>query len=92
MVGHLWTAWTWVPGFIIGPHWDFDIGWAEVVAVKLGLHLAIKSGQVPGNGSQKSRFLVQSDNMGIVATINKGRSRSHQSNAVIKHVFTELAD
>ncbi len=92
VVEPLWAAWTWAPGFIVGPQWDFDIGWAEAVAVELGLHLAIKSGQVPGNGTQKSRFLVRSDNMGIVATINKGRSRSRQSNTVIKRIFTELAD
>jgi hypothetical protein len=37
VLGHHWAVWSWAPGFMIGPHQCFNIGWAEAVAVELGL-------------------------------------------------------
>ncbi|KAG2121457.1 hypothetical protein DEU56DRAFT_715617, partial [Suillus clintonianus] len=35
----------------------------------------------------KHVFLVRSDNTGIVAVTNKGRSRSNTTNIILKHIF-----
>lgn len=39
-----WAVWRWSPGFRVGPNRAFDIGWAEAVAVELGLRVAIHLG------------------------------------------------
>ena len=36
---------SWAPGFRVGPLLDFDIGWAEAVAVELSLHLRLNFAQ-----------------------------------------------
>src|SRR5882672_3613161 len=41
VLGRHWAVWKWAPGFKVGPRQEFDIGWAEAVAVELGLRLAI---------------------------------------------------
>ncbi|TFY54469.1 hypothetical protein EVJ58_g8845 [Rhodofomes roseus] len=45
VVGECWAVWRWAPGFKVGPGEALDIGWAEAVAVKLGLHMVIARGQ-----------------------------------------------
>lgn len=41
--GH-WAVWCWAPHFKVGPSHAFDIGWAEAVAVELGLRAALHLG------------------------------------------------
>jgi hypothetical protein len=82
IIGSYWAVWKWAPSFKVGPQQDFDIGWAEAVAVELGLWLALSLGIV-GNGKLGGHtLLVQSNNAGIVAVTNKEQSRSHETNKI----------
>jgi hypothetical protein len=89
VVGGRWAVWSYHPGFTVGPGQTHDIGWAEAVAVELGLLIAVQYGAVRGEVAR--RYLVRSDNQGVVAVLNKGRSRSEQTNEVLKRVYTLLA-
>jgi hypothetical protein len=82
-----WAVWRWAPGFKVGPKQEFDIGWAEAVAVELGLRLAISLGFLMCTPVVGHTFLVHSDNSGIVFVTNKGRSRSRETNKILKHVY-----
>jgi hypothetical protein len=85
-VGSFWAVWKWADGISVGPKCRFDIGWAEAVAVELALQVAIvKEVLTPGH------FLVRSDNAGVVAVLNKGQSRSHDTNNVLKSIYMSLA-
>ena len=86
-IGSFWSVWTWAPGLKVGPHQHFDIGWAEAVAVELALRLAIQQ-QLLSSGT----FLVRSDNMGVVGALNKGRSKSHETNTILKQVYLLQAE
>lgn len=86
-IGHYWAVWRWAPGFKVGPKQAFDIGWAEAVAVELGLRIALAYGLLVSSSPARSQFLVRSDNSGIVAVTNKGRSRSTETNRILKHVY-----
>lgn len=44
VIGQSWAVWQWAPGFRVGPRLAFDIGWAEAVAVELGLRMALHLG------------------------------------------------
>jgi len=92
VISNHWSVWQWAPGFRVGPNRQFDIGWAEAVAVELGLRLALHLGIISAATSQGSHFLVRSDNSGIVAVTNKGRSRSPETNAILKHVYQLQAE
>jgi hypothetical protein len=37
VVNGCWAIWKWAPGFRVGAELEHDIGWAEAVAVELGL-------------------------------------------------------
>ena len=86
-LGSHWAVWKWAPGFIVGPRQTHDIGWAEAVAVELGLRLAIDLNLFSIPNRQGCNFLVRSDNAGIVAVTNKGRSRNRETNKILKHVY-----
>jgi hypothetical protein len=86
-LGCHWAVWRWAPGFKVGPRQDFDIGWAEAVAVELGLRLAISLNFLSTHCMAGHTFLVRSDNAGIVFVTNKGRSRSRETNRILKHVY-----
>lgn len=88
--GH-WAVWKYAAGFIVGPNQAFDIGWAEAVAVELALLIALKYGIISSTHSAGTSFLVRSDNQGVVTVINKGRSRSEQTNRVLKQMYRLLA-
>jgi hypothetical protein len=81
-LGEFFVVWKYAPGFQVGPKKAFNIGWAEAVAVELGLRLAIQFQLLQG-----SNILVHSDNSGIVTVVNKGQSRSLETNKVLKHVY-----
>ena len=70
-LGHYWAVWRWAPGFRVGPLLDYDIGWAEAVAVELGLRLGLDLGLLGSADQRGHSFLVRSDNTGIVSVTNK---------------------
>jgi hypothetical protein len=87
IIGSYWAVWKWAPSFKVGPQQDFNLGWAEAVAVELGLYLALSLGIV-GNGKLGGHtLLVWSDNAGIIAVTNKGWSCSCKTNRIFKHVY-----
>jgi hypothetical protein len=88
VIGKYWGVWKWAPGFEVGPKKSFDIGWAEAVAVEMGLRLALRYGLFKSEIQNHSRtFLVRSDNSGVVGVLRKGRSRSRETNKILKHVY-----
>ena len=92
VVGNFWAAWRWADGFSVGPDHSHDIGWAEAVAVELGLHLAIRSNSLTCLPPHTARVLVRSDNAGVTAVVNKGRSRSKLTNDTLQSIYCLLAD
>ncbi|TFY75594.1 hypothetical protein EWM64_g8418 [Hericium alpestre] len=92
VVGGFWGVWQWAPGFRVGPRCPFDIGWAEAVAVELGLLMAVHHGVLAAHSHAASRFLVCSDNSGVVAIVNRGRLRSSTTNDVLKCLYIALVD
>lgn len=91
-VGSFWGVWQWQSGFRVGPGQAFDIGWAEAVAVELGLLMAFHHGLITSRPAHTAHFLVRSDNEGVVAVIKKGRSRSRTTNEVLQRIYLTLAD
>ncbi|VDB90881.1 unnamed protein product [Peniophora sp. CBMAI 1063] len=90
VVGSFWAAWHWADGFTVGPKCNRDIGWAEAVAVELGLRMAVHHGIIGARPTNRSRILVRSDNAGVVAVVNKGRSKSAHTNGVLKDIYRTL--
>lgn len=74
VVGQFWGVWQWSPGFQVGPRHSHDIGWAEAVAVELGLLMLLHHGFLANLTASQSCLLVRSDNSGVVQVLNKGRS------------------
>lgn len=80
--GSQWDSWTLQPG------WDKDghnIGWAEFVAIELGLLFAIH------NGYLDTHFSIKSNNHGVIHAIIGGRSRSPQQNSVLQCITLLLS-
>ena len=78
----MWDAWKFLPG------WDTDgrnIGWAEIIAIELGLLFAIH------NGHSNIHFLIKSDNQGVIHAVEGGRSKSFQQNRVLQRITSLLA-
>ena len=86
-VGHYWAVWKWAPGFKVGPRQVFNIGWAEAVAIEIGLRLVISLHFLSDHCVAGHSFLVRSDNAGVVFVTNKGRSRSRETNKILKHIY-----
>ena len=77
-----WDAWQLRSG------WNKDgrnIGWAEIVAIELGLLLAIH------HGYSDTHFLVRSDNQGVIQAIQGGKSRSPEQNIVLQRITLLLS-
>jgi hypothetical protein len=91
VIGSFWAVWKWAPGFKIGPNHLHDIGWAEAVAVELGLRLAIHLKLFHSSDHSARSFLAHSDNLGVVTVIRKGRSRSRETNLILKQIYRMLA-
>lgn len=92
VVDEFWAVWKWAPGFKVGPKQSHNIGWAEAVAVELGLRTASAVGLLAVRDVHASNILVRSDNEGVVTVVNKGRSRSRTTNEVLKHLYSLCAD
>jgi hypothetical protein len=82
ILGEEWDSWMLKPG------WDKDgrnIGWAEIVAIELGLLFAIH------HGYSDIHFSIKSDNQGVIHAIQGGRSRSPQQNLVLQRITLLLS-
>ena len=90
VIGTSWAGWKWASGFQPASSSRFNIGWAEAVAVELGVLLLIHLGLHQHSSSRQ--FLVRSDNSGVVEIIRKGRCRSKESNNVLKRIYHSLAE
>ncbi|KAE8197106.1 hypothetical protein CF328_g3943 [Tilletia controversa] len=78
VIGERWSAWKWRPG------WQSEsrhIGWAEAVALELGLLAALAC------GASRSLIRFWSDNHGVIGEYKKGRSFGRQANTVLKRVL-----
>jgi hypothetical protein len=61
-----------------------NIGWAEMVAIKLGLLFAVHQ------GFSDVHFVIKSDNQGVVYAIQGRKSRSPEQNVVLQWITTLL--
>jgi hypothetical protein len=57
-----------------------DIGWAEMIAIELGLRLAVAMGY------RNIHFIVKSDNMGVIGALDGGRSRNREQNSALQRI------
>lgn len=83
---------SWGIGIVLGDEWDFwkfqpgwdkdgrNIGWAEIVAIELGLLFAIHK------GFSNTHFIIKSDNQGVIHAIKGGKSRSPGQNSVLQRI------
>lgn len=88
----------WGIGLCVGDHWDHwrlqqgwkcdgrDIGWAEMVAIELGLLALIE------RGYHDVHLRIRSDNKGVVGAMKAGMSRSVQSNRVLQRIVTLMLE
>lgn len=92
-VGGHFAVWKWREGFQpgIGRSDGRDIGWAEAVAVELGLSLLLLLTERGELERRSGPLLLRSDNMGIVHVVGKGRSRSPATNEVLRRLYKALA-
>lgn len=74
-----WLAWEFRPGWQ-GPNNERHIGWGEMVAVELAVRTLVTSGY------SGSRFLIRSDNEGVVGALKKGNSRGHEQNLILRKI------
>ena len=88
---------SWGIGVILDNEWDSwklsrgwdtngrNIGWAEIVAIELGLLFAIHKGYAD------THFLIKSDNQGVIHAIEGGKSRSPEQNIVLQRITLLLS-
>ena len=82
ILGDEWDAWKLQPGWDKGGR---NIGWAEIIAIELGLLFAIH------RGHSDIHFLVKSDNQGVIHAIEGGKSRSSEQNSVLQRITLLLS-
>lgn len=82
----------WGIGIVFNGNWDSwkfnanwrsngrNIGWAEFVAIEIGLIVAIS------NGFSNTHFTIRSDNQGVIHAIKGGKSRSPEQNSVLQRI------
>jgi hypothetical protein len=83
---------SWGIGVVFDGKWDWwrlrsnwrsdarDIGWAEMIAIELGLRTAIAAGHA------NTHFKVLSDNMGVIGALDSGKSRNLQQNRALQRI------
>jgi hypothetical protein len=86
-IGCYWAIWKWALNFKVGPHQEYNIGWAEAVVVELSLHLIFSLDLISSASRCGFTFLVCSDNVGVVSVTNKGWSCSLKTNKILKHIY-----
>jgi hypothetical protein len=77
-----WDSWRFSPGWSTNGR---NIGWAEMVAIELGLLFAIHK------GFSDIHFLIKSDNQGVIHAIEGGKSRSPEQNLVLQRITSLLS-
>lgn len=82
----------WGIGVTIDSEWDHwklrtgwkvdgrDIGWAEMVAVELGLRALVE------RGHKDAHIRMRSDNKGVVGALDAGKSRGVEANRVLQRI------
>jgi hypothetical protein len=78
-----WAAWRSIPGWKSD---ERDIGWLEMVAVELALHVIISS------GLRNVHLIFRSDNSGVVGAFKNGSSRNAPQNSILRHIIHLLHD
>lgn len=79
VVGHFWRL-------LLGWNRDGrDIGWAEMVAIELGLLFYIHQGH------SDIHFIIKSDNQDVIYTIEGGKSWNAEQNSVLQWITALLA-
>jgi hypothetical protein len=88
---------SWGIGVVFDNEWDFwmlrpgwnkngrNIGWAEMVAIELGLLFAVH------RAHSGIHFVVKSDNQGVIHAIEGGKSRSPEQNLVLQRITLLLS-
>jgi hypothetical protein len=88
---------SWGIGIVLGDEWDTwrlqpgwnkngrNIGWAEMVAIELGLRFAVH------RGFSNTHFTIKSDNQGVIHAIEGGKSRSPEQNSVLQRITLLLS-
>lgn len=83
---------SWGIGLTVDGDWDHwqlrdgwksdgrDIGWAEMVAVELGLRVLIE------RGHKNEHIRLRSDNQGVVGALEAGKSRGMQANRILQRI------
>ncbi|GLB43056.1 hypothetical protein LshimejAT787_1205050 [Lyophyllum shimeji] len=78
MLNGRWVAWKLKPGW---KGEGRDNNWAEMVAVELGLHVAVAA------GVHSQTIVMRSDNWGVVRSLLKGKSRHATQREILKKVI-----
>jgi hypothetical protein len=73
-----WRAWKLAPGWNEAS--KREIGWAEMLAIELGLRWAIEE------GIKDTHLIVRSDNMGVIGALKGGKSRNLEQNRVLQRI------
>jgi hypothetical protein len=79
VVDNEWDAWELSEG------WDINtrrIGWAEMLAIELGLRSVI------ARGYHNTTIVIRSDNMGVIGALEGGKSRNLEHNRVLQRIVT----
>jgi hypothetical protein len=74
--GH-WIAWQFRTGWKADGR---DIGWAEMIAIELGIRVAIEL------GFRGTHFLVRSDNTGVIGSVGSGKARNAEQNRSLQRI------
>ncbi|KAF7306188.1 Reverse transcriptase domain-containing protein [Mycena indigotica] len=77
----VWQSWQLRPGWKAEGR---DIGWAEMLAIELGLRLAIH------RGFSDTHFKVNSDNEGVIGALDGGKSRNPEQNRILRRIVSLL--
>jgi hypothetical protein len=72
-----WQSWRFRPGWQAE---GLDIGWAEMLAIELGLRTAIAA------GFRDTHFKVKSDNTGVIGSLANGKAYNLAHNRVLQRI------
>jgi hypothetical protein len=74
--GH-WVAWQFRTGWMAGGR---NIGWAEMIAIELGICVAIELGFC------NTHFVVRSNNMGVIGSVGTGKAQNTEQNRSLQQI------
>lgn len=82
MMSGRWLAWKFKDGWRSGGNRDNH--WAEIVAVELGLRVAIAAGSC--HHPQAGPLVIRSDNLGVVHSLITGKERNLERMAILRNI------